>query len=230
MKPVACSFQDFDPVVVALTDTVGFIILPGVLYVSAPVPDHVSNMAYFGNFGGTVDIEPFGQLGTLEYRHGHIIYGVEALESLIGFIQIRIGMQELFNPFFDNGSFQIIFGVNAGLFGDKHAHGTLQQPVVRIRWFQIMLDLMTDPADTVVQMFDDMEHINADDSMWKDLPCNRNKAVVHVTAVKADFYRMITKAVMWRDCVKNFEEILVGQNAGFALGRVKIWETGGSIF
>ena len=52
-------------------------------FVSAPVPDHVGNMAYFG---GTVEIEPFGQLGTLEYRYGHIIYGVEALESLIGFI------------------------------------------------------------------------------------------------------------------------------------------------
>ena len=41
---------------------------------------------------------------------------------------------------------------------------------------------------------------------------------------------MITKAVMWRDCVKNFEEILIGQNAGFALGRIQILETGGSIF
>ena len=48
--------------------------------------------------------------------------------------------------------------------------------------------------------------------------------------VKADLYRMITKAVMWRDYVKNFEEILIGQNAGFALGCVQIWETGGSIF
>ena len=45
------------------------------------------------------------QLGTLEYRHGHIIYAVEALESLIGFIQIGIAMQELINPFFDNRSF-----------------------------------------------------------------------------------------------------------------------------
>ena len=154
--------------------------------VSAPVPDHVSNMAHFGNFGGTVDIEPFGQLGALEYRHGHIIYAVKALESLIGFIQIRIGMQEFCNPFFDNRSFQIIFGVDSGLLGNKHAHGTLQQPVVGIRWFQIMLELTADPADTVVQMFDDMEHINADDSMRKDFSCNRDEAIVHVTAVKAD--------------------------------------------
>lgn len=149
--------------------------------VSAPVPDHVSNMAHIGNFGGTVDIEPFVQLGTLEYRCGHIIYGVEALESLIGFIQIRIGMRELFNPFFNNRSFQIIFGVDSGLLGNKHADGTLQQPVVRIRWFQIMLDLPADFADTVVQMFDDMEHIDADDSLGKDLPCNRDEAVVPVT-------------------------------------------------
>lgn len=105
VKSVACSFQDFDPVVIALTDTVGFVVFPGVLYVSASVPDHVSNMAHLGNFGGTVDIEPFGQLGTLEYRHGHIIYAVEALESLIGFIQIGIAMQKLINPFFDNRSF-----------------------------------------------------------------------------------------------------------------------------
>ena len=75
-----------------------------------------------------------------------------------------------------------------------------------------------------------MEHIDADDSLGKDLPCHRDEAVVHVTAVKADLYRMITKAVMWRDYVKNFEEILIGQNAGFALGHVQIWETGGSIF
>lgn len=187
VKPVACSFQNFDPVVVALTDTVGFVVLPGVLDVSAPVPDHVSNMAHFGNFGGTVDIEPFSQLGTLEYRHGHIIYVVEALESLIGFIQIRIGMQELFNPFFNNRSFQIIFGVDSGLLGNKHAHGTLQQPVVGIRWwFQIMLELTADLADTVVQMFDDMEHIDADDSLGKDFPCHRDKDVVYVTAVKAN--------------------------------------------
>lgn len=53
------------------------------------------------------------------------IYTVEALESLIGFVQIRIGMQELFNSFFNNRSFQIIFGVNAGRFGDKHAHTML---------------------------------------------------------------------------------------------------------
>ena len=83
-----------------------------------------------------------------------------------------------------------------------------------------MLELTADPADTVVQMFDDMEHIDADDSMRKDFSCNRDEAIVHVTAVKADLCRMITRAVMWRDCVKNFEEILVGQNAGFALGRV----------
>ena len=75
-----------------------------------------------------------------------------------------------------------------------------------------------------------MEHIDEDDSMGKDLPCNRDEAIVHVTAVKVDFYLMITKAVMWRDCVKNFEEILIGQNAGFALGRSQILETGGSIF
>ena len=104
VKSVACSFQDFDPVVVALTDTVGFVVFPGVLYVSASVPDHVSNMAHLGNFGGTVDIEPFGQLGTLEYWQT-LLDRFGDLESLIGFIQIGIAMQELINPFFDNRSF-----------------------------------------------------------------------------------------------------------------------------
>lgn len=200
MKPVACSFQNFDPVVVALTDTVGFVVLPGVLDVSAPVPDHVSNMAHFGNFGGTVDIEPFSQQGTLEYRHGYIIYVVEALESLIGFIQIRIGMQELFNPFFNNRSFQIIFGVDSGLLGNKHAHGTLQQPVVGIRWFQIMLELTADLVDTVVQMFDDMEHIDADDSLGErsPLPQRQSRCACHSSKSEP--------------------------------GRIQIWETGGSIF
>ncbi len=73
------------------------------------------------------------------------------------------------------------------MFGDKHVHGTFQQPVVGVRWFRIMLELTADPADAVIQMFDDMEHIDADDSMGKDLPCNRDEAVVHVTAVEADF-------------------------------------------
>ena len=41
---------------------------------------------------------------------------------------------------------------------------------------------------------------------------------------------MVIDAVMWRDCGKNFEEILVGQNADFALSHVRIWETDGSIF
>ena len=54
---------------------------------------------------GTMFIDGIHQLGTLEYRHGHIIYAVEALESLIGFIQIGIAMQKLINPFFDNRSF-----------------------------------------------------------------------------------------------------------------------------
>lgn len=72
------------------------------LSVSVPVSDNVSNMVNFRHFGGTVNIKPFGQLGTMEYRHGRIIYTMEALESLIGFIQIRIGLQELCNPFFDH--------------------------------------------------------------------------------------------------------------------------------
>ena len=135
-----------------------------------------------------------------------------------------------YRSFFHDRSFLIVLGVDAGLFCDKHAHGTFQQPVVGIRWFQIMLDLTADLDDAVIQMFYDMEHINVDDRMGKDLPCNRDEAVVHVTAVEADFYLMITKAVMWRDCVKNFEEILIGQNVGFALGRIRIWETDGSIF
>jgi len=111
-----------------------------------------------------------------------------------------------------------------------HPHGAFQQLVVRVSGFQFALKLPADLADTVVQMLDDMEHVNADHSLREDVSCHGNKAVVHVTPVKADFYRMITKAVMWRDCAKNFEEILIGQNAGFALGRIQILETGGSIF
>lgn len=75
-------------------------------------------------------------------------------------------LQKFCNPFFDNRSFQ--------------------QLIVGVRWFQIMLDLTADLADIVIQMFDDMEHIDADDSFGKDFPCNRDEAIVHVTAVKAD--------------------------------------------
>ncbi len=184
---------------------------------------------HFRHFGGTVDVEPFGQLGTLESRHGHIIYVVETLASLIGFIQIMIGLQEICNPFFDNSRFQIIFGVDARLFGDKHTHGILQQSVVGIRWFQIMLELPEDLADTVIQMFDDMEHIDADDSMGKDFTCNRDEAVVHITATNTDFYRMITKAVMWRVCpwshsdLGNWQKYFLRSAAGIT-GRTSIME------
>ncbi len=95
-------------------------------------------------------------------------------------------LQKFCNPFFDNRSFQIIFGVDAGLLGNKYAYRAFQQLIVGVRWFQIMLDLTADLADIVIQMFDDMEHIDADDSLGKDFPCNRDEAFVHVTAVKAD--------------------------------------------
>ena len=49
-----------------------------------------------------------------------------------------------------------------------------------------MLDLTADLADIIIQMFDDMEHIDADDSLGKGFPCNRDEAIVHVTAVTAD--------------------------------------------
>lgn len=69
----------------------------------------------------------------------------------------------------------------------KHAHGSLQQPVVWIRWIQIALELHSDRADTFVQVLDDMEYIDADDGTREHFFCNRNKAVVHVTAVEADY-------------------------------------------
>lgn len=93
VKSITDTFQNLDPVVVALTDAVGFIVFPGVLNVSTPVADHVSNMAYFRNFRRAVKLEPFGQLCTLESWYGHVVDVVETLESLIGFIEIRIGFQ-----------------------------------------------------------------------------------------------------------------------------------------
>lgn len=71
MKSITDSFQDLDLVVVALTDAVGFVVFPDVLYVSTPVADHVSNMAYFRNLRRAVNFEPFGQLCTLESWYGH---------------------------------------------------------------------------------------------------------------------------------------------------------------
>ena len=50
-------------------------------------------------------------------------------------------------------------------------------------------------------MFDEMEHIDADDGAREHFFRNRNKAVVHVTAVEVDYFRMVIDAVMWRDCV-----------------------------
>lgn len=65
VKFIAGSFPDFDLVVVALTGAVGFVVFSSVLYVSTPVSDHVSNMAYFPNLGGTVNFELFDELSTL---------------------------------------------------------------------------------------------------------------------------------------------------------------------
>ena len=90
VKSITDPFQGLDPVVVALADAVGFVIFPGVLYVSTPVADHVCNMAYFRNVRRAVNFEPFGQLCTLESRYGHVVDVMETLECLIGFIEIRI--------------------------------------------------------------------------------------------------------------------------------------------
>lgn len=187
MKSITDPFQNLDSVVVALTDTVGFIVFPGVLYVSTPVADHVCNMAYFRNVRRAVNFEPFGQLCTLESRYGHVVDVVETLKCLIGFIEIRIGFQKLVDAFFHNQGFPVILGIDAGLLGNEHAHGSLQQPVVWSRWIQITLELHSDRADTFIQMFDDMEHIDADHGAREHFFRNRNKAVVHVTAVEADF-------------------------------------------
>lgn len=93
VESITDPFQELDPVVIALADAVGFVIFPGVLYISTPVADHVSNMAYFRNFRRAVNFQPFGQLCTLESQYGHVVDVVETLESLIGFIEIRIGFQ-----------------------------------------------------------------------------------------------------------------------------------------
>ena len=90
VKSITNSFQDLDPVVVVLADTVGFIVFSGVLYVFTPVADHVCSMAYFWNFRRAVNFQPFGQLCTLESRYGHVVDVMETLECLIGFIEIRI--------------------------------------------------------------------------------------------------------------------------------------------
>lgn len=201
VKSITDPFQDLDSVVVALADAVGFIVFPGVLNVSTPLANHVSNMAYFRNFRRAVNLEPFGQLCTLESWYGHVVDVMKTLECLIGFIEIRIGFQKFVDAFFHNRGFPVIPGIDAGLLGDEHAHGSLQQPVVWIRWIQITLELHSDRADTFVEMFDDMEHIDADDGAREHFFRNRNKAVVHVTAVEADYFRMVIDAVMWRNCV-----------------------------
>ena len=72
VKFVAGSFQDFDSVVVALTDTVGFVVISGALYVSTPVVDHVCNMAYLRNFRSAVNLEPYGQQCTMESRYDYV--------------------------------------------------------------------------------------------------------------------------------------------------------------
>lgn len=92
MKTVAGMFKNLDPVVVALTDTIGLAIFPSILDISPPVPDHVCNVADFRYFGGTVGIEPFRELCALKNKHGHVVYVVERLKSLIGFIQVGIGL------------------------------------------------------------------------------------------------------------------------------------------
>lgn len=92
----------------------------------------------------------------------------------------------VYQSFFQDRSFLIVLGVDAGLFGNKHPYGAFQQLVVWVSGVQFALKLPADLADTVVQMLDDMEHINADHSLREDVSCHGNKAVVHVTAVKAD--------------------------------------------
>lgn len=92
MKTVAGTFKNLDPVVVTLTDTIGLAVFPGVLDISPPVPDHVGDAADFRYFGGTVGIEPFCELCALKNEHGHIIYAVERLECLIGFIKVWVGL------------------------------------------------------------------------------------------------------------------------------------------
>ena len=84
VKSITDPFQELDPVVVALADAVGFVIFPGVLYISTPVADHVCNMAYFRNFRRAVNLETFGQLCALESRYGHVVDVMETLECLPG--------------------------------------------------------------------------------------------------------------------------------------------------
>ena len=52
MKTIAGTFENLDPVVVALTDTIGLAVFPGVLEISPRVPDHVGDAADFRYFGG----------------------------------------------------------------------------------------------------------------------------------------------------------------------------------
>ena len=92
----------------------------------------------------------------------------------------------VYQSFFHDRSFLIVLGVDAGLFCNMHPHGAFQQLVIRVSGFQFALKLPADLADTVVQMLDDMEHVNADHSLREDVSCHGNKAVVQVTAVKAD--------------------------------------------
>ena len=113
VKSITDPFQDLDPVVVALADAVGFVIFPGVLYIS-PVADHVCNMAYFRNFRRAVNLEPFGQLCALESQYGHVVDVMKTLECLIGFVEIRIGFQKLVDAFFHNRGFPVILGIDAG--------------------------------------------------------------------------------------------------------------------
>lgn len=80
MKSITDPFQNLDSVVVALADAVGFIVFPGVLNVSTPLANHVSNMAYFRNFSRAVNLEPFGQLYTLESWYGHVVDVMKTLE------------------------------------------------------------------------------------------------------------------------------------------------------
>lgn len=183
MESITGSLQYFDSVVVAFADTIGTMVFPCILNVSTPVAYHICNTAVFRNLGRTVGIQPFGQLCPLKKRHGHFIYVVKALKCLIGFVKIRICFQKFINPFLDGRGFHAVFVVYARLFCEKHAYGFFEEFIVRIRWLQVALKLPADVADAVIQMFDDMEHINADDSMWKDFFCNRDIAIVQVTAV-----------------------------------------------
>lgn len=81
---------------------------------------------------------------TLRWGENHVSDVAETLECLIGFIESRIGFRKFVDTFFHNGKFPVIFGIDSGLLGEEHVHGSLQQPVVWIRWIQVTLELHAD--------------------------------------------------------------------------------------